>query len=143
MNDSSAVGMFFSKLRDHSKSPNLFSSVASTSFFYLESLSKQKQTAHIPKKRNPLAISNFNKSRFGASSATKSIAVPKGIFAAPPNPKLKPRTYEGQLVLSSTEFGSLSESILKLQGHRRFKVSHFKSKYILYEDEYIQIGFKV
>ena len=29
------------------------------------------------------------------------------------------------------------------QGHRRFKASHFKHKYILYEDDRIQIGFKI
>ena len=37
----------------------------------------------------------------------------------------------------------MSEAILKVQGHRRFKMCHFKSKYILYEDDRVQIGFKV
>lgn len=36
----------------------------------------------------------------------------------------------------------MKEGILKVQGHRRFKSSHFKQKYILYEDNFIQIGFK-
>ena len=90
-----------------------------------------------------MAISTFKKSRFGGSSAAKSTSQLKGIFAAPPNPNIRSRNYEGELVLPQSEIDSTRESILRLQGHRRFKASHFKNKYILFEDDYIQIGFKV
>lgn len=73
----------------------------------------------------------------------KSRAQLKGIFASPPNSNLRPRNYEGELVLPLNQPDNIKESLLKQQGHRRFKVSHFKTKYILYEDEYVQIGFKV
>lgn len=62
-------------------------------------MSREKQSAIVPKKRNPLAVSNFNKSKFGGSSMAKSRAQLKGIFASPPNSNLRPRNYEGELVL--------------------------------------------
>ena len=37
----------------------------------------------------------------------------------------------------------MSENILSIQGHRRFKASHFKPKYVLYEDDRLQVGFKI
>lgn len=89
-----------------------------------------------------MAVSNFSKSRFGASSVAKSVAQLKGIFASPPNPNLRSKNYEGQLVLEIGDLDRMKEGILKVQGHRRFKSSHFKQKYILYEDNFIQIGFK-
>ena len=55
-----------------------------------------------------MAVSNFNKSRFGGSSLGKSSAQLKGIFAAPPNPHLKSRNYEGQLVEELQDFKQLS-----------------------------------
>jgi hypothetical protein len=102
----------------------------------MSSIQAKKRQVH------PLAVSNFSKSRFGGSSASKSTVNLKGVFAAPPNAHLKPRNYEGELVDESPEFYGLNESILTFQGHRRFKASHFKTKYVLYEDHYIQIGFK-
>lgn len=58
-------------------------------------MSREKQNAIIPKKRNQMAVSNFSKSRFGASSVAKSVAQLKGIFASPPNPNLRSKNYEG------------------------------------------------
>lgn len=60
---------------------------------HLDSFVKEKQSKIMPKKRvpNSMAVSNFNKSRFGASSVGKSTV--KGIFAAPPNSNLRPRNY--------------------------------------------------
>ena len=46
-------------------------------------------------------------------------------------------------MLENRELERTSEFVLKLQGHRRYKMSHFKSKYILFEDDRIQIGYKV
>lgn len=94
------------------------------------------------RKRNPMAVSNFNKSRFVGSSASRSTVNLKGIFLAPPNPHLRERNYEGEFVPESPEIYSISEGILRAQGHRRFKASHFKTNYILFEDDRIQIGFK-
>lgn len=90
-----------------------------------------------------MAVSNFNKSRFGASSVAKSVAQLKGIFASPPNPNIRPKNYEGELVLDIGELDRIRENILRVQGHRRFKSSHFKNKYVLYQDDYMQIGFKL
>ncbi len=105
-------------------------------------MSREKQSALLPRKRNPMAVSNFSKSRFGASSVAKSVAQLKGIFAAPPNSNVRAKNYEGELVLEIGELDIIRENVLKVQGHRRFKCSHFKQKYILYEDNFIQIGFK-
>lgn len=47
-------------------------------------------------------ISSLNKSKFtGGSSFSKSAV--KGIFAAPPNPHVRGKSYEGELVLENLE----------------------------------------
>ena len=60
-------------------------------------MSKSKlSTVAAGKKRNPMAVSQFNKSKFGASSSVSKVSAKvKGIFAVPPNPNLKSRKYEG------------------------------------------------
>lgn len=95
-------------------------------------MSKEKQSTIVPRKKNPMAISQFTKSKYGGSSVARSTVQLKGIFAAPPNPSVRPRNYEGELVLEIGEADYTRESILKQQGHRRFKASHFKNKYILF-----------
>ncbi len=47
----------------------------------------------------------------------------KGIFANPPNTRLKSKNFEGELVLENRELERTSEFVLKLQGHRRYKMS--------------------
>lgn len=64
-----------------------------------ESMSKEKQSTVVTRKKNPMAISQFTKSRYGGSSVARSTVQLKGIFAAPPNPGVRPRNYEGELVL--------------------------------------------
>ena len=48
----------------------------------------------------------LNKSKFtGASSFSKSTVKLKGIFAAPPNPNVRPKSYEGEVVMENMEMG--------------------------------------
>lgn len=85
----------------------------------------------------------MNKSKFtGASTFSKSAVKLKGIFAAPPNPNIRAKSYEGEVVTENLELSRQLESMKKEQGMRRLKASLFKNKYILYEDECIQLGFK-
>lgn len=81
-----------SRYESKSREPvELFSSVA-------RSLSKSRMSTVGVKKRNPMAVSNFMKSRFAGSSASKSVSNLKGIFLAPPNPNVRSRNYEGEFV---------------------------------------------
>jgi len=79
--------MIMSKYESRSREPvELFSSVA-------RSLSKSRMSTVGVKKRNPMAVSNFNKSRFVGSSVSRSTVNLKGIFLAPPNPHIRSRDY--------------------------------------------------
>lgn len=77
-----------------------------------------------------------------SSVFAKSAVKLKGIFTNPPNPGLGPKTYSGQLVLENQELENMSREVKKQQGHRRFKMAHFKNNYVMYEDNNLQIGFK-
>lgn len=64
------------------------------------------------------------------------------IFSNPPNPSPGYKSYEGEVVPANKNLETILFDIKREQGHRRFKLAHFKNKYPLFENETMQIGFK-
>jgi hypothetical protein len=81
----------------------------------LESIEKERKTTGIVGSR--LKTSNamtLNRSKFaGASNFSKSAAKLKGIFAAPPNLGIRPKAYQGELVIENEQLERQSERIKK------------------------------